>query len=61
MGLGNNRDYKTRARRVKTNLAKHHALTTAYIGLGLGMEVASALALRMVQTTKKRSKVWRGR
>ena len=57
-GLGNNRDYKTNARRVTNNLARHFELMTKYIKEGASREVASERAYREIMepnrsTTKK--------
>jgi hypothetical protein len=58
MSFGINRDYKTNARTVTTNLAKHAQLTALYIDLGLNREFASKIACEMVLTTKARNKIW---
>jgi hypothetical protein len=58
MSFGVNRDYKTNARRVTTNLAKHAELTTLYTSLGLNREFASRIACEMVLTKKTRNKIW---
>ena len=47
-GLGNNRDYKTNARRVTNNLARHFELMQKYIKEGLGKEAASAKAYKEI-------------
>jgi hypothetical protein len=60
MSFGVNRDYKTNARRVTTNLAKHAQLTALYIDLGPNREFASRIACEMVLTKKTRNKIWRG-
>lgn len=58
MSFGVNRDYKTNARRVTTNLAKHAQLTALYIDLGLNREFASRIACDMVLTKKMQNKIW---
>ena len=41
-GLGNNRDYKTNDRRVRTNLARHKELMDKYISEGMSKEEVKA-------------------
>jgi hypothetical protein len=54
MGLGNNRDYKTSARAVSTNLAKHFKRMSELISQGLDREAASKQAFDEL-TAKKSS------
>lgn len=50
MGLGNNRDYKTRARRITLKLKAHDILTNRNLAEGMSKEDASKTAY---QTVKK--------
>lgn len=43
--MSNNRDYKTHARKVTTNLASHAELMAKYVMIGKTRESASRLAL----------------
>jgi hypothetical protein len=46
MALGANRDYKTAARKVQQDLARHAELMKKFIAQGMTREEASAQALR---------------
>jgi len=61
MGLGNNRDYKTNARRVKNNLKAHRAMMAVLMEPGWSLVDASVLAYRIVSTSAVRRAVWRSR
>ena len=52
MGLGANRDYKTRARQVDRAMAKHMELMTAYIEEGMSKDEASKKAYKEVLAMK---------
>jgi len=54
-GLGNNRDYKTNARRVTSNLARHQELYTELLGFGLQRDEADVLAYKLVMESKRPS------
>ncbi len=54
-GLGNNRDYKTNARRVTTNLQRHAELMNKYIQEGMTKEEASKRALQEVLHPKRKA------
>jgi hypothetical protein len=58
MGLGNNRDYKTRARRAQTQLAKHFELMKKYMAAGKSRDEASELAYaELISKRKDKEKV----
>lgn len=48
MSLGNNRDYKTNARRVNTNLATHAELLSRFVEDGMSREEADKKAFHLV-------------
>jgi hypothetical protein len=53
MGLGNNRDYKTRAARITRNLKAHQILTARNIFAGMTPEEASNAAMKELKGMKK--------
>lgn len=48
MGLGNNRDYKTHARRVTNNLARHAAIMNDLVKYGMDRTEASVFAYNQI-------------
>lgn len=54
MGLGNNRDYKTRAARITRNLKAHQILMERNILAGESKEAASQSAMRELKGMTKR-------
>jgi len=53
MGLGNNRDYKTRAARINRNIKAHQILMERNIFAGMNPEEASKVAMKELKGMKK--------
>lgn len=61
MSLGNNRDYKTRARRATDNLRRHKTVMDILSAEGMDATNASRIAFDIVTTHKRRTAIFRGR
>lgn len=55
MSLGNNRDYKTHARRITSSLARHAKRMAELVAAGMDREQASKQALAEMQRKPRRA------
>ena len=58
MGLGNNRDYKTRADAAREGLSTHYAYMKMLLDLDLDEETASRIAFELTVTRSRRKRIW---